>query len=332
MMILLTGGTGFIGSHTAVELIQANYDLVIVDNLSNSNIDVINKIQAIVKKNVTFIEGDIRDKNLISSTIKKYLITTVIHFAGLKSVNESTENPSLYYDNNVNGTQALLEAMEENNVRNLIFSSSATVYGSPIYLPIDENHPLKATNPYGQNKIDIENMLADKSKDGKWKVVSLRYFNPIGAHPSGLLGESPKETPNNLFPYIFKVIKKEIKELPVYGNDYKTIDGTCIRDYIDIIDLAKAHIKAIDFIKVTNGFHIFNIGTNKGLSVLEIIHLFETVLNIKLNYKFSKRRIGDVESCYANAKKANKIFKWIAKTNIENSIINAYKFNLNNKF
>jgi len=332
MMILLTGGTGFIGSHTAVELIQSNYDLVIVDNLSNSNIDVINKIQAIVKKNVTFIEGDIRDKNLISSTIKKYLITTVIHFAGLKSVNESTENPSLYYDNNVNGTQALLEAMEENNVRNLIFSSSATVYGSPIYLPIDENHPLKATNPYGQNKIDIENMLADKSKNGKWKVVSLRYFNPIGAHPSGLLGESPKETPNNLFPYIFKVIKKEIKELPVYGNDYKTIDGTCIRDYIDIIDLAKAHIKAIDFIKVTNGFHIFNIGTNKGLSVLEIIHLFETVLNIKLNYKFSKRRIGDVESCYANAKKANKILKWIAKTNIENSIINAYKFNLNNKF
>ena len=332
MMILLTGGTGFIGSHTAVELIQANYDLVIVDNLSNSNIDVINKIQAIVKKNVTFIEGDIRDKNLISSTIKKYLITTVIHFAGLKSVNESTENPSFYYDNNVNGTQALLEAMEENNVRNLIFSSSATVYGSPIYLPIDENHPLKATNPYGQNKIDIENMLADKSKDGKWKVVSLRYFNPIGAHPSGLLGESSKETPNNLFPYIFKVIKKEIKELPVYGNDYKTIDGTCIRDYIDIIDLAKAHIKAIDFIKVTNGFHIFNIGTNKGLSVLEIIHLFETVLNIKLNYKFSKRRMGDVESCYANAKKANKILKWIAKTNIENSIINAYKFNLNNKF
>ena len=222
--------------------------------------------------------------------------------------------------------------MEENNVRNLIFSSSATVYGSPIYLPIDENHPLKATNPYGQNKIDIENMLADKSKDGKWKVVSLRYFNPIGAHPSGLLGESSKETPNNLFPYIFKVIKKEIKELPVYGNDYKTIDGTCIRDYIDIIDLAKAHIKAINFIKVTNGFHIFNIGTNKGLSVLEIIHLFETVLNIKLNYKFSKRRIGDVESCYANAKKANKILKWIAKTNIENSIINAYKFNLNNKF
>ena len=332
MMILLTGGTGFIGSHTAVELIQSNYGLVIVDNLSNSNIDVINKIQAIVKKNVTFIEGDIRDKNLISSTIKKYLITTVIHFAGLKSVNESTENPSLYYDNNVNGTQALLEAMEENDVRNLIFSSSATVYGSPIYLPIDENHPLKATNPYGQNKIDIENMLADKSKDGKWKVVSLRYFNPIGAHPSGLLGESPKETPNNLFPYIFKVIKKEIKELPVYGNDYKTIDGTCIRDYIDIIDLANAHIKAIDFIKATNGFHIFNIGTNKGLSVLEIIHLFETVLNIKLNYKFSKRRIGDVESCYANAKKANKIFKWIAKTNIENSIINAYKFNLNNKF
>lgn len=332
MMILLTGGTGFIGSHTAVELIQANYDLVIVDNLSNSNIDVINKIQAIVKKNVTFIEGDIRDKNLISSTIKKYLITTVIHFAGLKSVNESTENPSFYYDNNVNGTQALLKAMEENNVRNLIFSSSATVYGSPIYLPIDENHPLKATNPYGQNKIDIENMLADKSKDGKWKVVSLRYFNPIGAHPSGLLGESPKETPNNLFPYIFKVIKKEIKELPVYGNDYKTMDGTCIRDYIDIIDLAKAHIKAIDFIKVTNGFHIFNIGTNKGLSVLEIIQLFETVLNIKLNYKFSKRRIGDVESCYANSKKANKIFKWVAETNIENSIINAYKFNLNNKF
>ena len=332
MMILLTGGTGFIGSHTAVELIQSNYDLVIVDNLSNSNIDVINKIQAIVKKNVTFIEGDIRDKNLISSTIKKYLITTVIHFAGLKSVNESIENPSLYFDSNVNGTQALLEVMEENNVRNLIFSSSATVYGSPIYLPIDENHPLKATNPYGQNKIDIENMLADKSKDGKWKVVSLRYFNPIGAHPSGLLGESPKETPNNLFPYIFKVIKKEIKELPVYGNDYKTIDGTCIRDYIDIIDLAKAHIKAIDFIKVTNGFHIFNIGTNKGLSVLEIIHLFETVLNIKLNYKFSKRRMGDVESCYANAKKANKILKWIAKTNIENSIINAYKFNLNNKF
>ena len=332
MMILLTGGTGFIGSHTAVELIQANYDLVIVDNLSNSNIDVINKIQAIVKKNVTFIEGDIRDKNLISSTIKKYLITTVIHFAGLKSVNGSTENPSFYYDNNVNGTQALLEAMEENNVRNLIFSSSATVYGSPIYLPIDENHPLQATNPYGQNKIDIENMLTDKSKDGKWKVVSLRYFNPIGAHPSGLLGESSKETPNNLFPYIFKVIKKEIKELPVYGNDYKTRDGTCIRDYIDIIDLAKAHIKAIDFIKVTNGFHIFNIGTNKGLSVLEIIHVFETVLNIKLNYKFSKRRIGDVESCYANAKKANKIFKWKAKTNIENSIINAYKFNLNNKF
>ena len=332
MMILLTGGTGFIGSHTAVELIQANYDLVIIDNLSNSNIDVINQIQAIVKKNVTFIEGDIRDKNLISSAIKKYLITTVIHFAGLKSVNESTENPSLYFDNNVNGTQALLEVMEENNVRNLIFSSSATVYGSPIYLPIDENHPLKATNPYGQNKIDIENMLADKSKDGKWKVVSLRYFNPIGAHPSGLLGESSKETPNNLFPYIFKVIKKEIKELPVYGNDYKTIDGTCIRDYIDIIDLAKAHIKAIDFIKVTNGFHIFNIGTNKGLSVLEIIHLFETVLNIKLNYKFSKRRMGDVESCYANAKKANKILKWIAKTNIENSIINAYKFNLNNKF
>ena len=332
MMILLTGGTGFIGSHTAVELIQSNYDLVIVDNLSNSNIDVINKIQAIVKKNVTFIEGDIRDKNLISSTIKKYLITTVIHFAGLKSVNESIENPSLYFDSNVNGTQALLEVMEENNVRNLIFSSSATVYGSPIYLPIDENHPLKATNPYGQNKIDIENMLTEKSKDGEWKVVSLRYFNPIGAHPSGLLGESPKETPNNLFPYIFKVIKKEIKELPVYGNDYKTIDGTCIRDYIDIIDLAKAHIKAIDFIKVTNGFHIFNIGTNKGLSVLEIIHLFETVLNIKLNYKFSKRRMGDVESCYANAKKANKILKWIAKTNIENSIINAYKFNLNNKF
>lgn len=332
MTILLTGGTGFIGSHTAVELIQANYDLVIVDNLSNSNIDVIKKIQTITKKNVTFIQGDIRDKNLISNTIKKYSITTVIHFAGLKSVHESTENPSLYHDNNVIGTQKLLEVMEENNIRNLIFSSSATVYGNPIYLPIDENHPLQATNPYGQNKINIENMLVDKSKDDRWKIISLRYFNPIGAHPSGLLGESPKETPNNLFPYIFKVIKKEIKELPVYGNDYKTKDGTCIRDYIDIIDLAKAHIQAIDFAKVTSGFHVFNIGTNRGLSVLEVIHLFETVLKIKLNYKFLQRRIGDVESCYANAKKANEIFKWIAETSIESSIINAYKFNLENKF
>ncbi len=331
MKILVTGGCGYIGSHTCVELLDNGYDVVIVDNLSNSSKDVINKIEKITNKKVKFYKQDICDFKKMDKIFSTEKIDAVIHFAGYKAVGESVKFPLMYYRNNIDSTLTLLETMKKNNCKRIVFSSSATVYGSPDKLPITEDFPLKVTNPYGATKLMIEHILNDLYiSDNTWSIAMLRYFNPIGAHKSGLIGEKPNGIPNNLMPYIVKVANKELKELSIFGNDYNTRDGTGVRDYIHVVDLAKGHIKAIEKVLKESFIDAFNLGTGKGYSVLELVETFKKVNNVDVPYKIVKRRDGDIAECYASVQKAKKILKWEAKLGIEEMCKDSYNFVQNN--
>lgn len=301
MKILLTGSCGYIGSHTLVELLDRGYEVVGIDNFSNSKREVIDNIKKITGKDFVFYEGDVCDKTILEKIFNENKIDIVIHFAGYKAVGESTLKPLMYYRNNIDSTLSLLEVMDEYNCHNFIFSSSATVYGKPHTLPIKENFPLSATNPYGTTKLTIEYILKDLYKSNNdWNIVILRYFNPVGAHKSGLIGENPNGIPNNLMPYIVKVANKEYDHLNVFGNDYDTPDGTGVRDYIHVVDLAIGHIKAIDDILNNCGLDIFNLGTGNGYSVLDIVNSFEKVNNVEIPYEIKPRRDGDIDACYAD--------------------------------
>lgn len=331
MNILLTGGTGYIGSHAAIVLIKAGYNVVLFDNLSNSKSNVVQKLIKITCKNITFVEGDLRNTKLLSKIIKENNINAVIHFAGFKAVGESFIKPFEYYDNNVNGTISLLQAMKENNVKILVFSSSATVYGDPLYLPIDELHPTSATNPYGRSKLHIEEMLQDISNsDTNWRIMCLRYFNPVGAHDSGLIGEDPQEAPNNLMPFVSLVAAGKQKAVRVFGNDYPTEDGTGVRDYIHIIDLVEGHHAAIEFLKNHSGWHAVNLGTGQGSSVLEMINTFSSVTGCQIPYDIEKRRSGDIAICYASVNKADDMIGWKAKKSLHEMCSSTWRWQKSN--
>ncbi len=316
--VLVTGGAGYIGSHTLVELSDAGVDFIVLDNLSNSNLEAIKRVEQIIGKDIKFIKGDIRDKELLDEIFRAYDIDSVIHFAGLKAVGESVEQPIKYYDNNVAGTITLLKAMQEANCKTIVFSSSATVYGNPKTNPIKEDFEVGATtNPYGTSKYMIENILKDlKISDKEFKIAILRYFNPIGAHESGLIGEDPNDIPNNLMPYISQVAVGKLDYLRVFGNDYDTHDGTGVRDYIHVVDLANAHVKALQALN-KNSFIIVNLGTGKGYSVLDMVKSFEKVNNIKIPYKIVQRRAGDIATCYADPSLAKELLDWEAKRDLE---------------
>lgn len=302
--ILLTGGAGYIGGHTLLLLQEKGYEVIVVDNFVNSCSESLKRIEKITNKKPKFYNYDIRDKEKLNEVFKENDIDCVIHFAGLKAVGESVQKPLEYYDNNVYGTLILLEVMKENNVKKLIFSSSATVYGTPERLPIDENCSLHTTNPYGTTKLMIENILQDLYiSDNTWKITILRYFNPVGAHESGLIGENPNGIPNNLMPYVSKVAVGALEKIRVFGNDYDTKDGTGVRDYIHVCDLARGHINALEHMD-KNGINIYNLGTGKGYSVLEMISAFEKACGKKLPYEIVERRPGDIATCYASSKKA----------------------------
>lgn len=327
MKILVTGGTGYIGSHTCVLLLEQGHEVVIIDNLVNSKREVVDNIKEITKKDVYFYEGDVRDTTLLNKIFSEHKIDAVIHFAGLKAVGESVAKPLEYYDNNINSTIRLCEVMKEYNCKKIIFSSSATVYGNPEVLPIVEESRLSVTNPYGATKLYNEGILKDLYvSDNEWSICLLRYFNPVGAHKSGLIGEDPNGIPNNLMPYIVKVALKELECLSIFGNDYETKDGTGVRDYIHVLDLADGHIKALDKVKNNPGVFIYNLGTGNGYSVLELVKTFERVNNVAVNYKFTSRRDGDIAACYANSDKASKELKWEAKLGIEDMCKDAYNY------
>jgi len=314
MAILLTGGTGYIGSHTAVELLNKNYEVIIVDNLSNSSEDVINDIQEITGKRPTLYIVDLLEKDKLRTVFNKHNIQSVIHFAGLKAVGESAQIPLNYYMNNVTTTLILCEVMEEFNVHKLVFSSSATVYGIPDKLPITEEATTTALNPYGRTKLMCEKILLDiANSNEKWKIAMLRYFNPVGAHESGLIGEKPIGIPNNLMPYVTKVAIGELESLNIYGNDYPTSDGTGIRDYIHVSDLARGHISALNHINKIDSVDIFNLGTGQGYSVLEVVNEIEKVTGKNIAYEIKDRRVGDAAKSYADPSKANTILNWEAE-------------------
>lgn len=327
MKILVTGGTGYIGSHTSVELLNSGYDVVIIDNLCNSKREVIDKIESITGKKVKFYEEDVCNKEALQTIFKENKIDAVIHFAGLKAVGESVQKPLMYYRNNLDSTLSLLEVMNEYNCKQLVFSSSATVYGTPKSLPIKEDFPLSTTNPYGSTKLMIEDILRDLYiSDNDWSIALLRYFNPIGAHSSGLIGENPNGIPNNLMPYIIKVATGELPVLNVFGNDYDTKDGTGVRDYIHVVDLALGHLKAIERILKVKGVDTYNLGTGEGYSVLELVKTFERVNGIKVNYQITDRRPGDIAACYADPSKAKELLGWQAQKNIDEMCYDSYHF------
>ena len=321
-MILITGGAGYIATHTLVELKKANFDFVVYDNLSNSSKEALKRVKKITGAKIKFVKGDIRDKKALRKVFKTYSIDSVIHFAGLKAVGESVAKPLKYYDNNVVGTIKLLEVMREFDCKKIVFSSSATVYGNPKSCPIDESFDVGATtNPYGTSKYMIERILEDLYiSDNSFKIAILRYFNPVGAHESGLIGENPNGIPNNLMPYISQVAVGKLKELSVFGSDYETKDGTGVRDYIHVVDLANAHVKAIEYLgNETSASSILkvNIGTGTGYSVLDMIKAFEKASGQKIPYKLVPRRAGDIATCYSNPQKAKEILGWEAKHNLE---------------
>ena len=327
MKILVTGGIGYIGSHTCVELLDAGYEIVVIDNLSNSKIEVVDKIKEITNKDFKFYEGDCCDKNILTKIFAENEIGAVIHFAGFKAVGESVLKPLKYYRNNLDSTITLLEVMNEFNCKKIAFSSSATVYGKPKSLPIKEDFPLSTTNPYGATKLMIEDILRDLYvSDNEWSIAILRYFNPIGAHKSGLIGENPNDIPNNLMPYIVKVATKELEILSVFGNDYDTKDGTGVRDYIHVVDLAKGHIKAIEKVLKDTGVDAYNLGTGNGYSVLEIVNTFMKVNDIDVNYKITDRRPGDIDACYADPSYAKEKLNWEANLGIDEMCKDAYNF------
>jgi len=326
-MILVTGGAGYIGSHTALALIEAGKEVVVIDNLVNSTTASIKAIEKITEKPVNFINGDLGNQIFLRSIFNKYRITDVIHFAGLKSVGESNLNPIYYYENNVTGTLNLIKVMGESGCKRLIFSSSATVYGQPKNLPITEDFPLMATNPYGQSKLFIEKILSDlKKSDDHWNIIVLRYFNPAGAHSSGILGENSRSKPNNLFPLISRVAAGHVPHLEVFGGDYPTNDGTGVRDYIHINDLACGHIKALEILPNHLDLLTINLGTGAGHSVIEIINEFEKLSNRQIPYKILNRRSGDVPACYADVSYAKKILEWETKLTLTDMVRDQWRW------
>ena len=327
MNILLTGGTGYIGSHTAVALCAQGHSVVLLDNLANSRASVAESIEQIAGTAVPFVEGDVRDTAKVESVLVDYQIDAVIHFAGLKAVGESVQNPLAYYANNVQGTISLLQAMQACDVKTLVFSSSATVYGEPRYLPLDEAHPTSATNPYGRTKLHIEEMLQDLvASDPSWRVACLRYFNPVGAHESGLIGEDPNGIPNNLMPYVAQVAAGLRTELNVFGNDYETPDGTGVRDYIHVVDLAEGHVAALGFLQREAGWHAINLGTGVGYSVLDIVKAFEQASGQAVPYRVAARRAGDVAQCYANPLKAATELGWASRRKLSDMCASTWRF------
>jgi UDP-glucose 4-epimerase len=325
MTTLLTGGAGFIGSHMSALLIEHEHDFVVVDNLANSDVSQIKKLEKFFKRKIPFHKIDIRDKSSMEIIFDTNEIESVIHFAGLKAVNESVNEPKLYHDNNVIGSECLIDLVCKYDVKKFIFSSSATVYGEPEYLPIDEHHPLKAMSPYGQNKIDIESLILDNHYfNTRCATKILRYFNPVGAYNNGLIGEIPTGIPNNLMPFLLGVVNDTYPFLQVFGDDYNTNDGTPIRDYIHIMDLIEAHLLALQDNK--QGIEIFNVGTGQGISVMEMIKAFEIANKIKVPYNIMPRRVGDVESCYADNKKIEEKLNWKAKRNLSDICKDAYLF------
>lgn len=329
--ILVTGGAGFIGSHTCVELLNAGYDIVVMDNFSNSKPEALNRIKKITGKDFKFYETDILDYEGTCKIFRENKIDGVIHFAGLKAVGESCAKPVEYYYNNISGTIELIKAMRENGCKNMVFSSSATVYGMNNPVPYVETYPTSATNPYGYTKVMIEQILTDTAKaDGDWSVALLRYFNPIGAHESGLLGEDPNGIPNNLLPYVAQVASGKLPCLSVYGDDYDTPDGTGVRDYIHVVDLAKGHLCAVDYALKHKGVEAVNLGTGKGTSVLEVVRAFEEASGRKVQYKIAPRRAGDIATCYASTDKARELFGWEAKADIAQMCRDSWNFTVKN--
>jgi UDP-galactose 4-epimerase (EC 5.1.3.2) len=331
MRILVTGGAGYIGSHTCVELLNAGYEVMVVDNLSNSKFEALNRVKEITGKDFKFYQVDLLDKDRLETVFSENAIDAVIHFAGLKAVGESVQIPLRYYHNNITGTLILCELMEKYGVQKMVFSSSATVYGMPERVPISEDFPLSPTNPYGRTKLMIEQILRDLAvADNRWGIALLRYFNPIGAHPSGRIGEDPNGIPNNLMPYITQVASGKLKELKVFGNDYPTKDGTGIRDYIHVVDLAKGHLKALEKVAQTTGVDAYNLGTGRGYSVLEVVAAFEKASGQKVPYTIVDRRPGDVAICYADPAKAKKELGWVAEKGIEEMCADAWRWQSQN--
>lgn len=332
MAILVTGGAGYIGSHTVVELQTAGYDVVVVDNLVNSSEKVLERVKAITGKDVTFYKVDIQDKDGLERVFDNEKIESCIHFAGLKAVGESVVKPLEYYTNNIAGTLTLLDVMRTHNVKNIVFSSSATVYGNPAFIPITEECPKgQCTNPYGWTKSMLEQILTDlQYADKEWNVILLRYFNPIGAHKSGTIGENPNGIPNNLMPYITQVAVGKLKELGVFGNDYDTPDGTGVRDYIHVVDLALGHVKAIEKLSENPGLKIYNLGTGKGYSVLDIVKNFEEASGVKIPYVIKPRRAGDIATCYSDASLAKKELGWTAERDLKEMCEDSWRWQKNN--
>ncbi|WP_298846554.1 UDP-glucose 4-epimerase GalE [Clostridium sp.] len=331
MEVLVTGGAGYIGSHTCVELLNSGYEVIVVDNFSNSKAESLKRVQEITGKYLKFYEIDISDKLDLEKVFSENNIEVVIHFAGFKAVGESIKIPILYYHNNITGTLVLCEVMKRYNVKKLVFSSSATVYGMPKTVPISEDFPLNVTNPYGRTKLMIEKILQDiYASDKQWGVAILRYFNPIGAHESGRIGEDPRGIPNNLMPFITQVAVGKRDKLSIFGGNYATHDGTGVRDYIHVIDLAKGHLKALEKIMKSSGIEPYNLGTGIGYSVLDLIINFEKVTNKKIPYVISHPRLGDIAECYANPLKAKTILKWSAQKNIQDMCLDAWRWQMNN--
>lgn len=331
MSILVTGGTGYIGGHTCVELLNEGHDIVIVDNLSNSKEECLKRIQEITNRTPKFYKVDLLDEYALSKVFDENQIDVVIHFAGLKAVGESVQKPLSYYHNNITGSLILCRLMQKHNVKKIVFSSSATVYGMPDKVPITEDFPLCATNPYGRTKLMIEEILRDLYvSDNEWSIALLRYFNPIGAHESGRIGEDPNGIPNNLMPYITQVAVKKLKHLNIFGNDYNTHDGTGVRDYIHVVDLAKGHLKALEKVMVDKGVHVYNLGTGTGYSVLDVVNSFEKATGQKIPYVFTDRRPGDVDKCYSDPSKAYRELGWKAEKNLEDMCRDSWRWQENN--
>jgi len=330
-MVLVTGGAGYIGSHTCVLLVEAGYEIVVFDNLSNSSLESIRRVEKIVGKKIPFIKGDIRSREDLRGAFEAYDIDSVIHFAGLKAVGESVNEPLKYYDNNIGGTVALCEVMNEYNCKKMVFSSSATVYGDPHTTPITEDFPLSATNPYGRTKLFIEYILRDISvSDADFSVALLRYFNPVGAHSSGLIGEDPNDIPNNLMPFISQTAVGKREKLNVFGGDYDTHDGTGVRDYIHVVDLADGHLKALEYLEKNKGVLTVNLGTGNGYSVLDVVKAFEKASGKKVPYEIVGRRAGDVAKCYADPSYAKKVLNWSAKKDLEQMCIDTWRWQSQN--
>ncbi|MBJ7948390.1 MULTISPECIES: UDP-glucose 4-epimerase GalE [Bacillus cereus group] len=332
MAILITGGAGYIGSHTCIELLNNNYKIIVVDNLSNSSIESLNRVKEITGKQFKFYNESVLNREKMNGIFLENNIEAVIHFAGFKAVGESTTIPLTYYYNNIISTIILCDVMQKHNVKKFIFSSSATVYGIPKTSPITEEFPLSVTNPYGQTKLMIEQIMRDVAKaDGEWSIALLRYFNPFGAHQSGRIGEDPNGIPNNLMPYVTQVAVGKLKELNIFGNDYPTKDGTGVRDYIHVVDLAKGHVKALEKVLETTGIDAYNLGTGKGYSVLEMVNAFEKVSGKKIPYKIIGRRSGDVAICFADVSKAKRELGWEAEYGLEEMCLDSWRWQVNNK-